>query len=299
MDKDMMIMKDSLIWSEVELKKFYDEIINNERAFTDTDFFCLASRRKYLTEEEKAEIKMGDTVFLCKTVLKDYNWPKFLSKIRQADAMADYVLDSNDNYIPRKCFVMYMNVNHTNVIKAIKEFKETMACWDADALTLLEFSSPEKKANLCRQYKSCTEGILKAFQNPKNGEDIWIDLDCDLECDEAHREDLAKMLINHFQNMFFKLFLVAGKPVHAIITHGGIHLLINKGVMSMYNSRLSESGLYTKKEMKDHVLTPERVLTEIRMLLADVDSKEIVINPNKMVPIPGTLQGGFKVRMLD
>ena len=67
----------------------------------------------------------------------------------------------------------------------------------------------------------------------------------------------------------------------------------------MYNSRLSESGLYTKKEMKDHVLTPERVLTEIRMLLADVDSKEIVINPNKMVPIPGTLQGGFKVRMLD
>ena len=289
-------MAESLIWSEEELKKFYD-LINRERDFSNVDFFCLASRKKYLTEKEKAEIKMGDTVMLCKTVLKDYNWPKFLSKIRQADAMAEFVLDSNDNYIPKKCFVMYMNVNHTSVVKAIKEFKETMASWDADTMTLLEYGNTEKRVNLLRQYKSCTEGILKAFQNPKNGRDDWIDIDCDIEGDESVREGLAKMVINHFKNKFYREFLVSVSSINAIITHGGIHFLMNKEYMSSYNSQISKT--YPSEEVKDHVLTPEKILNEIRELLKDVESKEIVINPNKMVPIPGTVQGGFKVRMLN
>lgn len=287
-------MAESLIWSETELKRFYETFFE-DREMTDTDFFCLASRRKYLTAEEKYKIKMGDTVFLCKTVLKDYSWPKFLSKIRQADATADYVLDSNDNYIPRKCFVMYMNINHTNVIKAIKEFKETMACWDADTMTLLEFGSTEKRLNLCKQYKSSTDGLLKAFQNPKNTTDRWIDIDCDFDGDEALREKLAREVLDYFNGLFGDNLTANGPK--AIITHGGIHFLINKVTMSVYNSELSlEHG---RKEMKNYVLTPERVLTEIRRILEDsVDSKEIVINPNKMVPIPGTIQGGFGVRML-
>jgi len=292
-------MSESLIWSETELKRFYD-LFFEDREMTDTDFFCLASRKKYLTEEEKAEIKMGDTVMLCKTILKDYNWPKFLSKIRQADAMAEFVLDSNDNYIPKKCFVMYMNINHTNVTRAIKEFKETMAGWDADTLTLLEFGNTEKRANLCRQYKSASEGLLKAFQNPKNGNDEWIDIDCDIEGDESFREDIAKMLMSHFKNKFYKEFLTGDinpRVISIIITHGGLHFIMNKHIMGSFNEEMSK--LYSKKEIKDHVLSPDRLLNEIRELLANVDSKEIIINPNKMVPIPGTVQGGFKVRMLS
>jgi len=291
-------MAESLIWSEDELKRFYDSFYQDRR-MTDVDFFCLASRKKYLTEEEKADVKMGDTVMLCKTVLKDYNWPKFLSKIRQADAMADYVLDSNDNYIPKKCFVMYMNINHTSVIRAIKEFKETMAGWDSDTLTLLEFGNTEKRLNLCRQYKSASEGLLKAFQNPKNGNDEWIDIDCDIEGDESFREDVAKMLMNHFKNKFYKEFLIGDintRVISIIITHGGLHFIMNKNIMSSFNEEMSK--LYSKNEIKNHILSPERLLNEIRELLANVDSKEIVINPNKMVPIPGTVQGGFKVRML-
>ena len=289
-------MAESLIWSEEELKEFYD-MINLERDLSDVDFFCLASRKKYLTEKEKAEIKMGDTIMLCKTVLKDYNWPKFLSKIRQADAMAEFVLDSNDNYIPKKCFVMYMNIDHTSVVRAIKEFKETMTGWDADTMTLLEYGNTEKRANLLRQYKSCTEGILKAFQNPKNGRDEWIDIDCDIEGDESHREDLAKMLLNHFHDKFYSEFLGKVFSSVAILTHGGIHFLMRKSAISTYNKEVSQT--HFRADVKNYILTPERVLNEIRELLKNEKSKEIVINQNKMVPIPGTLQGGFKVRMLS
>ena len=291
-------MAESLIWSENELKKFYN-FFYAEREITDTDFFCLASRRKYLTEEEKANIKMGDTVMLCKTVLKDYNWPKFLSKIRQADAMSEFVLDSNDNYIPKKCCVMYMNINHTSVIKAIKEFKETMAGWDSDTLTLLEFGNIEKRLNLCRQYKSASEGLLKAFQNPKNGNDKWIDIDCDIEGDESCREKLGKEILNYFNNLFddtHRETLALHRP-KVIITHGGIHFLISKDIISKYNSFISLS--HNKKEMKNFVLTPESIIKKVKEILANVESKEIIINPNKMVPIPGTVQGGFKVRMLS
>ena len=290
-------MAESLIWSEVELNRFYNYIVNIDRNFTDVDFFCLASRKKYLTEEEKSEIKMGDTVMLCKTVLKEYDWDKFLSKIRQADAMAEFVLDSNNNYIPKKCFVMYMNVNHTNVTKAIKEFKETMAKWDADTMTLLEHGNDEKKRNICRQYKSASDGLLKAFQNPKNGDDKWVDIDCDIEGDESHREDLAKMLINHFRNKFYTEFLKGGVPAYIILTHGGLHFLMNKEVMGNFNRQVSQT--HFREDVKNYILTPERLLNEIRELLKDEKSKEIVINQNKMVPIPGTIQGGFKVRMLE
>ena len=289
-------MAESLIWSEEELKKFYD-MINMERDLSDVDFFCLASRRKYLNAEEKYRIKMGDTVMLCKTVLKDYNWPKFLSKIRQADAMAEFVLDSNDNYIPKKCFVMYMNVNHTSVVKAIREFKETMAGWDADTMTLLEHENTEKRANLLRQYKSCTEGILKAFQNPKNGRDEWIDIDCDIEGDESHREDLANKVISYFSDRFYDEMTQRIFSHIAILTHGGFHFLIRKNAISAYNREVSRNHLPT--DIWDYIFTPEGILNRIRRLLKDEKSKEIVINTNKMVPIPGTLQGGFKVRMLS
>jgi len=292
-------MAESLIWSEEELKKFYDYFYQS-REMTDTDFFCLASRRKYLTEEEKADIKMGDTVMLCKTVLKDYNWPKFLSKIKQADAMAEFVLDSNDNYIPKKCFVMYMNVNHTNVTKAIKEFKETMAGWDADTMTLLEYGNTEKRKNLCRQYKSASEGLLKAFQNPKNGEDDWIDIDCDLDgCDEFQKELRANACLLALKGLLyssptFDAFSYILPKV--IITHGGFHILVSKRHISMTNEEMSKTT--SKKEMGKKAITPEKLRKAIMELVGEENSKEVIINPNKMVPIPGTIQGGYRVRML-
>lgn len=281
---------DSLIWSEEQLFKFYDIFFSEPSPFK-TDFFCLAARKKYMTEEEKRNTNLGDTCMMFKTILKNYDQKKFFSKIQQADASASFFTDRDGNYIPRHCITFYMNLNGTNVLKATKEFKDLLNLWDYDLATTVLFNNTEKKENLGRQLKTIQNNLLKSFQDPKNTEGKWIDIDCDLgPIDVPVIEKYKETLLDFF----------GATDVYIIHTHGGCHIVFSKEMISAYNKSISE--VYAPREVKNHVMTPDKILSFIRKMILEDFSEEIVkevkFNQNLAVPVPGTLQGGFPVRFI-
>ena len=282
---------ESLVYDENQLVNFYNTFFSEALPFH-TDFFCLAARKKYMTEEQKKAINLGDTCMMNKTILKEYNVKKFLSKVYQADASASFLTDRDGNYIPRSCVVFYMNINRTNVLKATKEFKDLLNVWDYDIASCYMNSNP--KENLGKQLKTIQNNLLKSFQGPKNAEGDWIDIDCDLG-------PVDEMTLLKYKNLIASR--LQAQDVHVIQTHGGCHILISKKAISEYNRGVSERLTGQKTEvLKKLIMTSEKLLLYVRGLLkfdfSDEDVKEVKFNQNAAVPLPGTLQGGFPVKMI-
>ena len=72
----------TLIYDENQVKKFYREILGKPKMGPfDTDFFCVAARKKYMTQEDKERTKLGDTTLLEKTPLREYDEDIFYHKL--------------------------------------------------------------------------------------------------------------------------------------------------------------------------------------------------------------------------
>lgn len=272
----------NLIYSEEQALKFYDTFFKDTDPFH-VDFFCLAARKKYMSEEEKKSINLGDTCMMFKTILKEHDEKKFLSKIHQADACADYFTDRDGNYIPKHCIAYYMNINRTNVLSAIREFKHLLTDWDYDIGTMLNFNSDEKTRNIGKQLKTIQNNLLKSFQDPKNTEGDWLDIDCDVGTE--HDFGKIKQKLVEFLNT---------DNVWVILTQGGCHVLVSKKSISEYNKALSV--VTDRKNMRDKVMTINKI---VGFLQGNFDEyKEIKLNQNGAIPLPGTYQNGFPVSLI-
>ena len=283
----MKLEYESLIWSEEQLAKFY-EIFCSEPSPYHTDFFCLAARKKYMTETQKKEINLGDTCMMFKTILKDYDVKKFISKVKQADAAASFFTDRDGNYIPRSCYTFYMNVNKTNVLKAVKDFKDQLNLWDYDLATTILFNNTTKKENIGKQIKTVQNSLLKSFQDPKNVEGPWLHIDCDVgEVSEEFVIELKKTMVGY----------LSGSDVYILRTHGGVHIIFSKELISSYNKHVAE--VCSKEEMKDRVRTPEKILGFVQSVFKTFfpleDIKEIKYNQNMAVPLAGTIVDGVPI----
>ena len=283
----------SLIWNEKQILDFYDRIYpwESDGDPFHTEFFCLAARKKYMTEEQKKSINLGDTCMMFKPIINEHNPKKFFSKILQADACSGFFLDKDDNFIPQDCRVYYININRTNVLKAMKEFKGILNEWDYDIATLLEFNNTNKKQNIGNQLKTVQNNLLKSFQDPKNAEGYWLDIDCDLG-------DVSEDIIRKYKEKLVDFF--GGTEVYVVHTHGGCHILFSKELISSYNRNLAQ--VCSPREMKNYVMTLDRILSFVREMVSEDFSeesvKEIKLNQNAAVPLPGTFQGGFPVSFI-
>lgn len=283
----------SNIWSEEQLKKWYEILtkdVVSEPVNTTADFFCIAARKKYMTEDQKKNTNLGDTCMMAKQILKEVSFNKFLAKIHQVNASLDWFTDRDDNYLPRECMVFYMNVNHTDVYKAVSNFKVDFALLEYDVASTISFRNTEKAANINKQYKTIHNKLLKCFQDPKNTNKNWVDIDCDLKVTEKDCYALKELITEALKSD------VVLDNVYVIKTHGGCHILISQKAFSEYNKHASET-ISDKKKMKEIVMYPDKLLKKVQEYFVNRDAKEIVINQNAMIPIPGTLQGGAKVEL--
>lgn len=105
---------------------------------------------------------------------------------------------------------------------------------------------------------------------------LWIDYDVDIT-EEYDKEKLAKDVLDEIDAF-------AGKIVkkHAVITHGGTHILL----------AAANNGTAFSKEFN-----PETLLKYLQSSFDD-KTKEIIINRNGMIPLPDTMQGGFPVHFI-
>ena len=278
------------IWSEAEALTFYHMVLGKTEP-GQAEFFCAAARKKYMTEEQKKTIKLGDTCMMGKNIIKDHDPDRFLAKLHQLDASLDWFEDLHGNYLPRSCICMYMNLNHSILPKVILDFKKELAeCEFEYHMALLRNTSDMQAAE---KLAGIHNRLLKAYQDPKNCTDDWIDIDMDMEKHQTSALEIQDFVSN--------LETVDGIPIAGIgpviETQGGYHVLINKDTLSFINRRVSE--LYSGPEIKKHVLTARRISETLMTFCINQGSvvKEISVNQNRMVPIPGTIQNGFEVKM--
>lgn len=280
----------SHIWSEEEALRFYNTVLGPMLP-DESDFFCVAARKKYMTDEEKKTIKMGDTCMMGKTVIKEYSERVFLSKLHQIDSSLDWFVDLEGNYLPRTCMCFYINVNRTSVPKAVLDFKKELAEYDFE----FSMASLKKTSDLqaTRKLAGIHNRILKAFQDPRNCDDKWMDVDMDMD------KSVGPVEITGFLRGLEKLDgnRSALNEIPVVETQGGYHVLISRDKLRLANREISK--MYDGTDIKKHVLTMQRFVDVLRTFCAEkgVEVKEISINQNKMVPLPGTLQNGFRVRM--
>lgn len=105
--------------------------------------------------------------------------------------------------------------------------------------------------------------IMNCFQRNR-GTKNWIDIDFDVPKTFDAPKEMKEFLKGKNLRYFW------------IDTKSGYHLLVDR------------RGLR---------FNPEEICIEGRRLSGE-DAKEIVVNKNEMIPLPGTLQGGYPVRVL-
>lgn len=278
----------TLIYDERVIREFYRRILGKyPRGDFDTDFFCVAARKKYMTEEERQETRLGDTTLLEKTVLKRDSEDEFVNKVFKVDSGLDWVTALNGNRIPRSCEVFYINVNHTSTLKALKSLQGDLNVLTGELLDCL--TKRGTLDNIGRKVKGMNTLVLKAYQDPKNVSDkTWIDLDVDVPHESLSLEDLVNVLEG----------IMSPEGREIIVTRGGYHVLVDTRFMSSFNKGVSEDCSSRGVPVdKSRILSVDKVLKGIRDVCGD-NAKEVKINSNGMVPLPGTIQGGKKVLLV-
>lgn len=286
---------ESLIYDERQVRRFYDTVIlGSERGPFDVDFFCVAARKKYMTQEERELTRLGDTCMMEKTPVREPDEDVFYHKLQKVDSCLDHLYSHNGTRIPRSCMVLYMNVNHTSMIEALKGLKTDIATMEGELYDVLVKNG--SRENIGNKVKRLDNLTLKAYQNPKNvSKRSWIDIDIDINCPEISAGDIQAVLDSRiFGDSGLDECSFLHRPMNVIIkTHGGYHVLVNTVFISDFNSSVS------KPADKSKFISVDTFVSEIKKLFEskNLEAKEIKINQNAMVPIPGTLQGGMLVIM--
>lgn len=261
----------SLIADENVIRNFYNTVLNNLESH-EVNFVSIAARKKYLTEKEASVIKLGNTQMLGKTVIKENNVEKFLNRIKQLDAQSSFYEDFDGNIIPRTCMSYYININPSSVLKTLHEFKNVLASYDLEATYLLMNNNAQKKEEYFGRLKTLVNKMYTCFQTCRSKK-RWIDIDCDVtDTDIESLFNVAKEFVA--SNKKFE-----GCKVVGIVTRGGLHILLSTDNLKGNPQLLVET---LQKYVKEN----------------GGDYKEILLNKNEMIPLPGTYQGNKVVRML-
>lgn len=296
----------SLIYDIDQIKAFYEKVIVTPREAFDADFFCIAARKKYMTQADRERTRLGDTCMMEKTVLKKADVNIFLNKLRKTDAGLDWLTALNGEYIPRECMVFYMNVNHTNMAKGFQSFKKDLVDLDTELSNVI--FKHAKLEDIGYKVKNLSNIALKAYQDPKNITDkTWIDLDLDvLEWGDLVPEDVFPVIreyeaqkLNSLEIGLLDTKLSIARS-YVIKTHGGLHILVSTDWLKQANKVKAESRqLLGEKLVRTDFMSLEELKDLLERKLGKCTYKEFEINQNMMVPIPGTLQGGVEVKLYE
>ena len=257
-------MKLELIHDEEELRWFFDNVLP-ELAPHEVYFLSLSARNKYLSEQERLDNPLGKAQMFGKTIVREKDWAKFSRAIRRLECDELGYTTKNGSPVPSKCLVCYLNINPSDMVTAIKEFQTVLTEYAGEAFSLA--MNNRNSLDLARRFTRLDETLLNKVQVSR-GTRYWMDIDFDVN--KSFRRDLAEVfLLEHHITRYYW-----------IDTKSGFHLLIDKSQLKF---------------------NPGDFITycTVELMGDSPEDKEIIINKNEMIPIPGTYQGGHKVSILN
>ena len=254
-----------------ELKWFYEHIV--EKPLDGESYmFCNSARAKKLTEEEKENFgakraEMFHTEVSKVHIDEEYSWIDFLSAVSKFEVNKLAYLTKKKLPYPDKSLVLYMYMNPSSEAACAQDTLERINVINKELINSgLKGSMIGIKDSIWKL--STISNHIKACHAQNPARRVYIDFDID--CKDL--DDRAIDIINtNTKNYFGKGFLVR--------TSGGIHVLVRKEALKFNPNNYIEALTNDLKE--------------------DYTIDEIKKNDNCMIPVPGTLQYGNIVRVIN
>ncbi len=224
----------------------------------DVYFMSLSARKKYLTKEEEENIQLTKTIMFQRKLVKKHKFSHFLKTVKEYEMRIGSILSKGNDSIVPQ--------------KCMLIYLTINPCSSTRALKRFYSKSQELLFNsysdksLIKNFRRVSSMLNTCFQQSMNKSKL-IDIDMDI----GHNN-------TNFLHRLLKEFDEKEVKYHVIQTRGGYHVLIEKNTIN-YN--------YTKRI---HSLNKEAKKIN--------EKYEIIINKNGMIPLPGTIQAGFKVKFI-
>lgn len=254
-----------IIYDEKQLKEFFDVVLPPLQN-TEVYFVSMSARNKYLTEEEKKFYGLGRTEMFERRIVRYRKWDRFLRTIRKFETNKGSYLTKNGINIPQHCIICYININPSDTLKSYKEFNKIMNEYMYE-LSECSINNRDKQDIINRINKMDTL-LMNCYQKNKSKK-YWIDIDFDIKKDDY---DIVETFLKDLEEE--KILY------HVIDTHSGYHVLLNRQTITYdFNKSLEKCRDLGYDKYKD-------------------TKWEIDKNDNEMIPLPGTIQGNYEVRLL-
>lgn len=261
------------IYDEEEVKKFFRK---HMKPFMTSSYFSFlilpTARRKYFPELSTSQVVLRSCDFPCNA---KNNEDRFLLILRRLQIQKGSYKDSkNGKELPSEAFGIYLTVDPLNELKAYNKVQKQV--------------SDRFEKLICRATQ-----VLSEHKKDVNIEHLNEDLNNEREQTNLNLESLYKSCLHSSPEKYFKKLDVDSKdeanitklksffsennivPYLVVETHGGFHIIFTVNDLS----NESQKNMYQFAVQNKEWMSIEK--------------------PGCLVAIPGTLQAGFKVKMVD
>lgn len=246
------------IHDEAEITKFF-EIILPPLNEKEVYFISLSARNKQLTEVEREFYSLGRTEMFERKVIREHDLMKFMRTLHKFEVTEGAYTGRTGLALPSKCLILYININPCDMLKAYRTFNDEM---NENIYNLLS-----KQGSAPEFFKRQDRLLYNNIQRAK-GTKYYIDLDIDFQAGEKKDFKFITDICIMFKDRGVEYFVVE--------TKGGTHILLKRSTLH-----------YNYNDTLEHIRN-----------IMPAEVKEIEINHNEMIPVPGTLQADFPVHVL-
>lgn len=264
-----------IVSSEKELENFYKKVIDNGLGSGESYMFALSCRHKKLTDEQKKTLGVGRSEMMRTYILRSHKhglkFDNFKEAVYSYECRKEGLLTSKGFPYPENGLVLYMYLNPCSEVDCV------------DDTVTYALNLKTELVNSCIKHSSTgieetLYKLSKVFEHIKSchaqhpARKRFIDFDLDLESSEVTQEMydfLHEKTVSFFGERSF-LF---------VKTSGGIHIVVSTEKLKFnpndYISAIVENWSFDNK------------------------IKELIMNKNCMIPLPGTYQYGNPVTVLN
>jgi hypothetical protein len=249
----------NFIYDKNELEKFYTQIL---KPLKDNETYLALScaRHKYVDDKQ---FKMKNTEVLDRKLIRhsdDFN--KFERSILKLGIPENYYTNPDDIPYPFDSYVLYITINPRDMLKTNYQIINNFNKMMYDSF---------KSETEVQKSKRLDIVVMSEIQ-ASIGSKYYLDIDIDIKNKQVASEQVNK----------FRIFFNNDDCLIPIETRGGFHLLLESSKIpnELKNSFHQKICFYGK-------------------CIKETGRGDIEFKSDSMVPIPGTIQGGFEVKIRD
>jgi hypothetical protein len=237
-------------------------------------FFSLSARNKALTEDEREQYKLGRSEMFHRVIIRHDSCEMILRHIYRCETNKNGFLTNANLPYPDKCLTLYWNINPSNVRKVLYAQQQLIIDLQDELINASLKMSNEAIAEAFYKIKKSYDSTLSLYQT-NTGTRYWIDFDLDVE---------KELLNNHYTTIHKFLVEKIGLGNFVCIdTKGGMHILIRKKCIKFNPDEITKNIL--------SIIYGDKHIENIK--------GEIIRNKNEMIPLPGTIQCNYNVKVLN